>query len=713
MKQFKFAVLLHILMILGACNSGSDGGSPPNNPPIDSVPPSISINSPTSDTNFATDSNTISIAGVSSDNVAVTEVFWETDDGQSGTATGITDWRVDSIALTEGDNQIFVIAVDSAGNEGVDSIIVTVSVNPSNDSVPPSISINSPTSDPNFTTNSNSISIAGVASDNVAVTGVSWESDNGQSGDAVGTNNWQVDSIALSNGDNQIIVTAVDSAGNESEDNIIVSVTSAGVAVTIQSPTTSETFSTNNSTVLLAGIATSGNGAITDVSWSNTAGDSGTANGTSSWSTPEINVAAGSNSFTVTAQDVQGNVGTDTLQVTRSGSGTGFVEGKDTTPPSATQTEPAFGNSYVDPAYGLTVRKMTNASGTRFNRNIYSRIQPENSNSTLFLSYHGNAEYRIYDRQTLALVRALPSLSPQSEIQWHPTNPRRIRYTDGGNSFDGTLKLRELDIDRPPGTAGSVLIDLTGRLPWPDVDAQGGGSGFIADGAEGSPSRDGKRYAWAVLDRFENLAGMVSVDISTDTILGTLDAADWAQLGDLDHVSMTPSGNAIVASFDFATIAYDVDFSNPRQLHDTTEHSDIAVNAQGRDTFVIINFDSGDLMMVDVQTAQRTNLFNIFQENTDTSLHVSGKAFDKPGWVVVSSYNCRAQPGWACNKVIAVELAANPRILNLAHTYNCGADFWTEPHAVPSRDLRRVYYNSDWGSCGIDAEMMMIDVPEF
>jgi hypothetical protein len=613
-KQIKFAVLLHGLLILGACSSGGDDGSTSDNPSNDSIPPSISINLPTTDANFTTSSSSISIAGVSSDNIAVTGVFWETNDGQSGTATGTTNWQVDSVALTEGDNEIFVIAVDGAGNEGVDSIIVSVQ--------------------------------------------------------------------------------------------------SSGVVVNIQSPTSAGTFSTNNNAISMAGLAMSASGAITEVTWSNTQGDSGIASGTSTWTTPEINIAAGSTSFTITAQDDQGNIGTDRLQVIKGG--TGFVEGKDTTPPNPAQAEPAFGDSYVDPAYGLTIRKMADATGTRFNRNIYSRIQPENSDSTLFLTYHGNAEYRIYDRQTLALVRSLPSLSAQNEIQWHPSNPRLVRFTEGGNSFDGTLRFMELNINDPIGTDGTVLVDLTGRLPWPDVDAaQGGGSGFIADGAEGSPSRDGNLYAWAVLNRFENLAGMVSVDISTDTILGTLDAADWAQFGDLDHVSMTPSGNAIVAAFDFASIAYDIDFSNPRILHEGTEHSDIAINAQGRDTFVIINFDTGDLMMVDIETAQRTNLFNIFQEDTDTSLHVSGKAFDKPGWVVVSSYFCRAQPGWACNKVIVVELAANPRILNLAHTYNCGQDFWTEPHAVPSRDLRRVYYNSDWGSCGIDAEMMMIDVPEF
>ena len=181
-------------------------------------------------------------------------------------------------------------------------------------------------------------------------------------------------------------------------------------------------------------------------------------------------------------------------------------------------------------------------------------------------------------------------------------------------------------------------------------------------------------------------------------------------------LGISPSGNYVVSSHDFGTIAWDVDFANPRQLHNTSEHSDIGINAAGNDAFVFINFDNGALTSVDLETGSRIELFNVFDENTDTSIHVSGKAYDKPGWVVVSTYFCRAPGqavGWACNKVFIVELAANPRILNLAHTYNCGQDFWTEPHAVPTRDLRRVYYNSDWGSCGIDAEVMRIDVPTF
>ena len=50
-------------------------------------------------------------------------------------------------------------------------------------------------------------------------------------------------------------------------------------------------------------------------------------------------------------------------------------------------------------------------------------------------------------------------------------------------------------------------------------------------------------------------------------------------------------------------------------------------------------------------------------------------------------------------------------VVQLAHTYNCGADYWTETHAATNRDLTRVWFNSDGGSCGIDAEVYRLDVP--
>lgn len=114
---------------------------------------------------------------------------------------------------------------------------------------------------------------------------------------------------------------------------------------------------------------------------------------------------------------------------------------------------------------------------------------------------------------------------------------------------------------------------------------------------------------------------------------------------------------------------------------------------------------------MDLDTLERTKLFDAY-DDANTSMHISGKGYEKPGWVIVSSYNCKVEGAWTCNKVLAVELDGG-RILNLAHTYNCGEDYWSETQATVNRSFTRVYFNSDGGSCGIDAEVYRLEVPSF
>ena len=143
------------------------------------------------------------------------------------------------------------------------------------------------------------------------------------------------------------------------------------------------------------------------------------------------------------------------------------------------------------------------------------------------------------------------------------------------------------------------------------------------------------------------------------------------------------------------------------------DSSDIAIGPTGNDTYVYIDFtastNGGWMVAVDLVTGEEKRLFDLY-DDANTSIHVSGKAYDKPGWVVMSTYNCKEPGAWSCEKVFAVNIA-DGTIVNLAHTYNCGSQYWTETHAVTNRDLSRVYFNSDGGSCSTDAEVYRIDVP--
>src|SRR5712692_8012022 len=103
-------------------------------------------------------------------------------------------------------------------------------------------------------------------------------------------------------------------------------------AITITSPTSSPTFTTSSSPLTLGGTA-SDNVGVTQVTWANSRGGSGTAAGTTSWTASGIALQLGTNVLTVTARDAAGNTKTASLTVTLS----------DTTPPSVSMTAPTSG----------------------------------------------------------------------------------------------------------------------------------------------------------------------------------------------------------------------------------------------------------------------------------------------------------------------------------------------------------------------------------
>ncbi len=81
----------------------------------------------------------------------------------------------------------------------------------------PTVTITSPTSPATHTATATPLNLGGTASDNVAVTQVTWTNDRGGSGTASGTTSWSASGIVLQSG-NVLTVTARDAAGNTSTD---------------------------------------------------------------------------------------------------------------------------------------------------------------------------------------------------------------------------------------------------------------------------------------------------------------------------------------------------------------------------------------------------------------------------------------------------------------------------------------------------------------
>ena len=101
-------------------------------------------------------------------------------------------------------------------------------------------------------------------------------------------------------------------AGNYSKS--IPEVDTTAPIVTIISPTAGATYATESASQDIGGTSSDAAG-VTQVSWSNSRGGSGTATGTTSWSIAGLSLAEGTNEIIITARDRAGNTSTDTLTI--------------------------------------------------------------------------------------------------------------------------------------------------------------------------------------------------------------------------------------------------------------------------------------------------------------------------------------------------------------------------------------------------------------
>ena len=393
--------------------------------------------------------------------------------------------------------------------------------------------------------------------------------------------------------------------------------------------------------------------------------------------------------------------------------------------------KPGLGVSISEPTYNTCLTRASDyqnpaffESDLKFARVNYSRRQAFNADSSNYIIDAGNGSYHLFDGKTFKYIKPLQYLGGDSEYNWHPTNPDLLYYFP---NFGIGMVLNELNVKTG---ATRVVGDFATRLKtkWPTANAAWTRS-------EGSPSKDGRYWCLMVDDGNWNGLGFFTWDRETNTILGMKDHPGGERP---DHVSMSPSGNYCVTSGP-DTIAYSRDLKTQKLVRQKGEHSDMALDANGDDVYVSTGYDDpgvpgAPIFMVNLRTGVRTTLIeNTYLERTATAMHFSGRSMNKPGWVILSTYgDYNADTGledrkWFHQKVMAIELKANPKIYNLAmtrvkmHPYSYdvndpnnknGEPYFLEPQATVNRDMTKVLFNSNWnGNTNKAIDAYMIEIP--
>ena len=363
---------------------------------------------------------------------------------------------------------------------------------------------------------------------------------------------------------------------------------------------------------------------------------------------------------------------------------------------------PAARAPYTEPVFGTRVVRVTDAKSdlsggdtSRGMKNEYSRVQSFNANDKYMVVRSINAFWYLYDVNTLKPVRQLP-FQGEAEPRWDANDPDRLYYL-------GDKKLMAYNVS---SGQSSVVHDFSRDVP--------SRTAFVWTKGEGSPSMDGRYWGFMADDPDGKPLAFLIYDLARDRIIAKRNLPPNAP--DYDHVTISPKGDYFFAGYEEY---YDRALMKKTPLSGIG-HGDIALDANGREVMVYQDTKTDNISMLDLATGKVTPLFGIDFSKYSKGFHISGRAFKKPGWALVSCFieGNHRNSDWMDNAIFAVELKPKGRIIRLAHhhsLYNPGMehDYWAEPHATVNRDLTRVLFTSNWGKTGTEqVEMYMIRLPE-
>jgi hypothetical protein len=354
--------------------------------------------------------------------------------------------------------------------------------------------------------------------------------------------------------------------------------------------------------------------------------------------------------------------------------------------PDYAMAPPEVGQSYVDPVFGATIKRLSNAleqpnadSGTGFLTFItteYSSMSPFNSDNTKVLAVF-QSYFALYDGDGNFLGDLPREISASSEPRWSRHEPNTLYYIHlnqlkSHNVSSGeTRVIRRFDEYRTISGKGESDICFDGNH-------------FVLVG-------DGREIF--VYDIAANVKGAV------------LNARNRA----FDSVYITPNDNVTVTWANagnrrFAGIElFDRDMRFIRQVAPAGGHMDVTRDTNGDEVLLLAN--AADPRPVCDNGIVKTRLADGAQTcllSLDWSLAVHVSAPDQSGWVFVETYapsDPLSPPAWTAytNEILQIKLDGS-EIRRLAHHRSRPFNSYNyQPRVSSSRDGSRLIYNSNFG----------------
>ena len=391
-------------------------------------------------------------------------------------------------------------------------------------------------------------------------------------------------------------------------------------------------------------------------------------------------------------------------------------------------TPPPKGGTYVDPDFGCTVKRVSDAV-TDFGQNTgvhhgYSLLSPFNANDTLLSLYVENGPgWYIADMNGSVVVPPANMVGHKS-VQWDASNPYVYWDTSG-------TRLLRATINYNTRCASAHKCTVT-RRGWHDF-AENGYTAIENVETGGTPiSYDGDHVALAGMKAGSSVFDYYFVwKLSTNTVdyqpSGSGNAV-WHPIGVISmHAFQITGKNSIKVTLLSTNYNDDViwDGTNVYRFQVSGVHTDFGLDLAGHDVALIDrDADTADPCAnrggTDVQTNWATTMtFSCWFNKNWRDGHTNYQGGPKQPWAVWSAfhdpnydniYNIPPEsdwhtvwPQWAGEIVVArVDANNNPAsVYRLAHHRSHPAylnQFWRQPHASISRSGKYVMFDSDLGN---------------
>jgi len=352
-----------------------------------------------------------------------------------------------------------------------------------------------------------------------------------------------------------------------------------------------------------------------------------------------------------------------------------------------TLVPPSVGESAIDPVFGTTIRRLSdarnqpNAADTgnlAFIINEYSTMSPFNQDDSRLILQH-QSYFGLYDGEG-RYQQDLPfEISASTEPRWSRRDPNLLYYLYGNS-------LKSYDV------ASGLRAVVRTFAEYARISGRG----------ESDLCLDGDHFVLVGDDH-----DVFVYELSTDRKGPVLDATGHA----FDSVYIAPGDQVIVSWYETGTGSYsgmelyDRDMHFLRQLATVNGHKDVGRDTDGQPVLLWINAADpqappdcqNGLVKIRLADGQRTCLLPL-----DWSLAVHVSAPDAGGWFFVSTY-ARADPNpvigeWRryTNEVLQVRLDGS-EVRRLAHHRSRPVnDYSYMPRAAVSRDGRRLVYSSNY-----------------